>query len=61
MVIPKEEKDKCGIEDVGIYALTNLVIRSPEAINLENVNAQSTLDFCFFRRLTFIVFKHHTF
>ena len=28
MVIPKEEKDKCGIEDVGIYALTNLVINS---------------------------------
>ena len=47
MVIPKEEKDDYGIEDVGIYAPTDLVIRSSEAINLENVNAQSTLDFCF--------------
>lgn len=47
MVILKEEKDNYGIEDVGIYTLTDLVVRSSEAINLENVKAQSTLDFCF--------------
>lgn len=43
MVVPKDEKDNYSIEDVGIYAPTDLVIRSSEALNLENVAAQSTL------------------